>query len=286
MSSRRFIRLKETAPNQDVLRERPEGFLESTDGTVGPGPWRLRTDRHGFIMTGNTVREEADPIVFLGDSFVESTFTPESTRFVSQLERIYAAGGKEYRFLNGGYSGATTLHLFNVFLNKVVPLVGRTGKVVFFIPQSDLPIYFRPHSYWYPTERFATVLPPFEPEAADVPRGSAALTSILGLVVWAAREFDIQLVLVTSPHRHGSRREDKYLEARISEEQHQSLLQRRADIRAAVEMFVLNSGVSFIDADAAFLDSPEIFYDELHMNDAGHGVFASWIAERLWAELE
>ncbi|WP_347108234.1 SGNH/GDSL hydrolase family protein [Paenarthrobacter sp. S56] len=267
------------------MRPRPEGYLEATDGTVGDGPWRVRTDEHGFIMTGNDVPDDAPPLVFLGDSFVEATFTPEDVRFVSQVERYLQNDGLNYRCLNGGYSGATTLQLFNVFLNKVVPLVGRGGKVVFFLPQSDLPIYFRPHSYWYPTDRYAPLLPPVEPIANDLPRGSSALTAILGLAVWAAQEFGVDLILVSSPHRHATREEDAYLAGRISADQHLSLVQRRDDIRTAVQKFVATSGVTFIDADTEFLDKPEAFYDELHLNDPGHDVFAAWLADQLCMKL-
>ncbi|WOH17788.1 SGNH/GDSL hydrolase family protein [Paenarthrobacter sp. GOM3] len=263
------------------MRERPSGYLEATDGTVGEGPWRVRTDEHGFIMTGNEVPTEAPPMVFLGDSFVEATFTPEDVRFVSQVERHLLSDGLGFRCLNGGYSGATTLQLFNVFLNKVVPLVGRGGRVVFFLPQSDLPIYFRPHSYWYPTDRYAPLLPPVEPTAKELPKGSSALTAILGLAVWAAQEFEIDLILVTSPHRHATRQNDPYLEKRISQDQHDSLVQRREDIRGAVRQFVANSGVKFIDADTEFLDKPWTFYDELHLNDEGHDLFAAWLADQL-----
>lgn len=281
MSDRRLIRLKESTPNLDSMRDRPNGYLEATDGTVGEGPWRVRTDEHGFIMTGNEVPAEAPPMVFLGDSFVEATFTPEDVRFVSQVERHLLSDGLGFRCLNGGYSGATTLQLFNVFLNKVVPLVGRGGRVVFFLPQSDLPIYFRPHSYWYPTDRYAPLLPPVEPTAKELPKGSSALTAILGLAVWAAQEFEIDLVLVTSPHRHATRQNDPYLEKRISQDQHDSLVQRREDIRSAVRQFVANSGVKFIDADTEFLDKPWTFYDELHLNDEGHDLFAAWLADQL-----
>ncbi|MFJ4167921.1 SGNH/GDSL hydrolase family protein [Paenarthrobacter sp. NPDC089714] len=281
MSERRFIRLKESTPNLDGMRARPEGYLEATDGTVGDGPWRVRTDEHGFIVTGNDVAAGAPPLVFIGDSFVEATFTPESIRFVSQVERHLQSDGLNFRCLNGGYSGATTLQLFNVFLNKVVPLVGRGGKVVFFLPQSDLPIYFRPHSYWYPTDRYAPLLPPVEPAATDLPRGSSALTAILGLAVWAAQEFGIDLILVSSPHRNATREEDAYLARRISADQHLSLAQRRQDIRTAVHKFVATSGVTFIDADTEFLDKPSAFYDELHLNDSGHDIFAAWLADQL-----
>ncbi len=281
MSERRYISLKESTANLDGMRNRPDGYLEATDGTIGDGPWRVRTDEHGFIMTGNEPSEGAPPIVFLGDSFVEATFTPEDVRFVSQVERHLASAGLNVRCLNGGYSGATTLQLFNVFLNKIVPLVGRGGTVVFFLPQSDLPIYFRPHSYWYPTERYAPVLPPVEPTAPELPKGSGALTSILGLAVWAAQEFDIDFILVTSPHRNASREHDSYLERRISEDQHVSLVQRREDIRGAVRGFVATSGVKFIDADQEFLDKPSAFYDDLHLNDGGHDLFSAWLADQL-----
>ncbi|BCW07689.1 SGNH/GDSL hydrolase family protein [Arthrobacter sp. NtRootA1] len=281
MSERRYIRLKESTPNLDGMRNRPDGYLEATDGTIGDGPWRVRTDEHGFITTGNETADGAPPIAFLGDSFVEATFTPEDVRFVSQVERHLASDGLKFRCLNGGYSGATTLQLFNVFLNKIVPLVGRGGTVVFFLPQSDLPIYFRPHSYWYPTDRYAPLLPPVQPEASDLPRGSGALTSILGLAVWAAKEFGIDLVLVTSPHRNAQWATDSYYHRMISEDQHTSLVQRRADIRGAVQRFVADSGVKFIDADAEFLDKPSAFYDELHLNDEGHDIFSAWFADQL-----
>lgn len=282
LAERRIIRLKETAPNMDVMRARPEGYAEGTDGTVGEGPWRCRTDSNGFIITGNDVPLDYPAIVFLGDSFVEATFTPEDARFVSIIERGLQDRGVHFRCLNGGYSGATTLQLFNVFMNKVVPLVGEGGTVVFFIPQSDLPIYFRPHSYWYPTERYAPIIPPFEPEAVNLPKGSPATAAILRLLICAAREFKINLVLVSSPHRHADEwGQDDYLSRILSKEKHDSLSQRRADIRLAVEAVVRDMHPPFIDADMKLAETSDYFYDELHMNDAGHEKFSDWFIEEL-----
>ncbi|MEO3942032.1 SGNH/GDSL hydrolase family protein [Paenarthrobacter nicotinovorans] len=232
-------------------------------------------------MTGNIVSEDAEPLVFLGDSFVEAIYAPEDVRFVSQVERHLASEGLNFRCLNGGYSGATTLQLFNVFLNKVVPHVGRGGRVVFFLPQSDLPIYFRPSSYWYPTDRYAPLSPPVEPAAADLPRGSKALTSILGLAVWAAQEFEIDFILVSSPNRNASREDDPFVAKRVTADQHDALMKRRDDIRRAVLDFVASSGVAFLDAEAAFSDTPSAFYDDTHLNERGHGMFAAWLADQL-----
>lgn len=280
MSERRYIRLKETTPGMDVVRELPAGYVESTDGGVGAGPFRVRTDEHGFIMTGNDA-PDGPPLVFLGDSFVEATFTPEQTRFVSQVERNLAAAGMPFRCLNGGYSGTTTLQLFNVFLNKIVPIVGRGGAVVFFIPQSDLPIYFRPESYWYPTDRYAPVLPPFNPTASDIPKGGDGLASLLRLTIMAADQFGIRLLLVSSPHRHTEPGNDPYLDARLPLEQRQSLSTRRAEIRRSISEVTGESSATFFDADADLMPHPEFFYDELHLNDEGHHAFSDWLSARL-----
>lgn len=282
MSERRAIRLKETARDIDVMRERPDGYLEQTDGTVGDGPWRTRTDAHGFIMTGNDIPAHAPKVVFLGDSFVEAMYTPEDTRFVSIVERDLEQRGVPLKCLNAGYSGSTTLQLFNVFMNKIVPLVGEGGAVVFFVPQSDLPIYFRPQSYWYPNERYSPVVPPPELDAEGTPRGSAVTGAILGLLISAAREFGIRLVLVSSPHRHVSEwGDDEYLSRMVPKEQQDSLNQRRDDLRAAIQAVVEDTRVPFIDADAQFMQAPEMFYDELHLNDDGHRRFAAWFANKL-----
>lgn len=281
MSSRRVIRLKETSPGLDELRPRPEGYLEQTDGTVGEGPWPVRTDEHGFIATGNDIPEDLPGIVFLGDSFVEATFTPERTRFVSIVERELQRHGHHVRCLNGGYSGATLLQLFNVFINKVVPLVGKGGTVVLCIPQSDIPIYFRPQSYWYPTDRYSPVLPPFEPVAESLPKGREATASILRLLISAAEEFGISLILVSSPHRHSNWEDDEYYQRVMVQEQHDSLTERRRDIRAAIAQVVRETRAPFIDADAELMKSPDWFYDELHLNDEGHEKFAALIMGKL-----
>lgn len=282
MSERRTIRLKESTPHSDRWRTPTKGYLDGTDGSLGEGPWRLRTDEHGFIETGNQTSPDWPGIVFLGDSFVESTFSPESDRFVSRVERHLNGEGTNVRCLNGGYSGSTTLQLFNVLINKVIPLVGRGGTVVFFIPiASDLPIYFRPHSYWYPTDRFAPLVPPFTPPAPDLPRGVAALESLLRLVISAAEEFDINLVLITSPHRHAERGQDAYLDRILTEAQANSLATRRRDVIGAAISVAEATGVKFLDAASAFVQHPDKFYDEVHLNDQGQEWFAEWLHAEL-----
>lgn len=282
MSEKRSIRLKESTPHTDVWRTPSKAYLEGTDGTLGEGPWHCRIDEHGFLRTGNETSPEYPGIVFLGGSFVESMFNPEDQRFISQLERRLNSDGINVRCLNGGYSGSTTLQLLNVLLNKVVPLVGRGGTVVFFVPVgSDLSIYFRPHSYWYPTDRYAPLLPPFTPEAADLPRGGSGLASLLRLVAAAASEFGLNLIFVSSPHREGSRSTDAHLARMLTDSQLASVQHRIAEVQTAIVQVAAETGVPLLDAATAFLDKPHAFYDEWHLNDSGQELFASWMYESL-----
>ncbi|RNL49466.1 SGNH/GDSL hydrolase family protein [Arthrobacter oryzae] len=246
----------------------------------------MRSDRNGFIVTGNDVPVDHPGVLFLGDSFVESMFIPESVRFVSGVERILNSRGVGVRCLNGGYSGTSTLQLVNVLLNKVVPLVGCGGTVVFFVPQSDVPIFRSEASYWHLSDRYSPVIPPFEPEAAVMPKGQPATESLLRLAVTVAREFGARLILVTSPYRYAPRDEDPYLARMLTVEAYNSMMRRRAALGAAAVNVAAETGVDFIDAMAAFMDHPEAFYDELHLNDEGQAVFAEWLAGRLTPMLQ
>lgn len=285
MADGRAIRLKEMAAGIDTHRVPPVGYLDGTDGSLGEGPWRVRTDEHGFIVTGNEVESTDDRLLFLGDSFVESIFCEEPRRFVSQIERGLRDAGMGKQCLNGGYSGATTLQLLNVFLNKAVPIVGIGGAVVLFVPQSDISIFFQAHSYWFPTDRYAPVVPHFEPTAEQLPHGRQAVAGVLELIALAAKRFGIHLIVVSAPHRHREPGSDAYLDRFLGPEQFASLRQRRVQFRAGIAEATERSGVTYVDADAAFLSRPELFYDELHLNDAGQDAFSDWLLPRLTQSL-
>ena len=233
-------------------------------------------------MTGNETKAEWPGVVFLGDSFVESIYVAESDRFVSQLERSLHHCLINIRCLNGGYSGSTTLQLLNVLLNKIVPLIGKGGTVVFFVPVgSDLPIYFRPHSYWYPTDRYSPVLPPSIPASTNMPHGVSALSSLLRLVAATAEEFELNLIFVASPHREAERSQDPYLARMLTEPQDRSIKQRHRAIHAAISRVAAETGTPMLDAASAFAAKPEAFYDEVHLNELGQKAFSEWLYEEI-----
>ena len=128
----RVIRFKEWGPLADITRTPKPEYLHRSDGTLSGEPFRIRTDSNGFIQSSNDFPNTGAmrKVVLLGDSFVESLFVQEQDRFPSVLERHLQASGQNFQCLNGGYSGATMLHSFNVFMNKVAPMSQYVEKVL------------------------------------------------------------------------------------------------------------------------------------------------------------
>lgn len=107
---KRAIRLKEYTPNIDQWCPPSEEYLKGTDSTFSVSPFRCRSGKHGFIETGNTSLDEDQPLIFLGDSIVESTFGHESERFASVTERLSKDQGLSVRCPNGACIRLVDLH--------------------------------------------------------------------------------------------------------------------------------------------------------------------------------
>ncbi|GAA3693638.1 hypothetical protein GCM10022377_02800 [Zhihengliuella alba] len=281
---KRFIRLKEQTPNRDVWHEPADRYRRRTDGTLARGPFRAHTDRQGFLQTGNTgLRGPA--VYFLGGSLVESMYADEDRRFVSQVERRLRDGGPVHRCFNGGYSGATTLQLINVLLNKIVPLLRPNDTVVLFVPQSDTDVLDREGGYWTRTERHSPLVPVTDGEYQAPVTGAdlEPLHQLLDVVRTIRRTFHINLVLATSPMRDEPYAKSEYLRRLFADRAtYDRVMTLRRDLVAAVRRHVrMYPGTAFIDAAALVAGRPELFYDDLHLNHAGQDEFARLLAAAL-----
>tara|TARA_R100000935_G_scaffold57330_2_gene91041 strand:+ start:337 stop:1080 length:744 start_codon:yes stop_codon:yes gene_type:complete len=233
------------------------------------------------MVTGNEIDDDIEGLVFLGDSFVESIFSHEESRFVSRVERELAASGIPRRCLNGGYSGTTSLQLVNILLNKVYPLIGAAGTVILFVPQSDVKLLADEASYWTSSDLYASLLPPAVAEATELAQGLESTRRVLQIAVSVARELGIKLVLVSSPYRSAPHGEDAWLAERLRGDTYNRLLGWRKDLAATVSRVAADNGIPFIDAASYMRNQPDCFYDELHLNSKGQFVFSSWLAHEI-----
>lgn len=263
---KRYIRLKELPPGADVIHTPVAAHIEVADETLIVGPYRCRVDSDGFMLSGNPP-VGGTPIVFLGDSFVESMFTNEQDRFVSHVERVLGI-----TCLNAGYSGSTTLQLLNALINKVYPAVGPGATVVLFAPHSDRDNIYDPGRYWNNKLRGATVLPLGVPGHAAIPEGVASTAAILNIIVTACDQLNLKLVLATAPYRVADFGSDAPLRRRYRRDRAAYELgrSRRVDFCDTVRRVAEATATPLIDVEAEVAGESSCFYDELHLNPAGH----------------
>jgi lysophospholipase L1-like esterase len=271
--TKRFIRLKEMQPDLDVEYTPSPDYRAKVDSSLGFGPFRTRTDSDGFIKTGNNFPNHSRSLFFLGASFVESLYAHEATRFVSALERLFYSEGSSIRCLNGGYSGATSLQLMNVVINKIAPLAESQDWVIFFVPQSDADSVLTEHSYWNANQRSTPVLPGKEPPRPFHIEGVEATRAILRLTGAAARELKINLAFATGPFKESEYLEDPVLQSIYSTERK---FNRAREVRFALNEVTRETaqelGVALLDV--SINQETKYFYDEVHLNESGQGEYA------------
>lgn len=277
----RSLRFKEIAPGTDDEVAPAAIHFSISDSSLPPGPFRRRGNGDGFLDTGNHRPEATRNLVLLGDSFVESMFAPEQLRFPSQLERALPA---QWRVLNGGYSGMTTLHALAQLAAKVVPLSTTPHRLVYFVPMSDSKALTEPGLYW----SGSNTVSPIAPAAMSTPdwdRRTAATRAIRAMLA-AATAFELPLSVVASPYRAGDFTTDGALRALYKEDP-----RRYARARSSFDLLqqvardeCARLGVPFLDAQAAMPD-PGLFYDQLHLNPRGQDAFAraftQWVLPQL-----
>ncbi|WP_131361365.1 SGNH/GDSL hydrolase family protein [Comamonas thiooxydans] len=155
---KRLIRFKEWGQNVDILQVPDEDYIEQSDGSLEKKEYRVRTDADGNISTGNDLDDEGEIILMLGDSFVESLYVDEQKRFPSVVERQLVDNGLNLRVWNGGYSGATSLHLYINLVAKYLKFSSKIRAVLYFQPSCDSGPLHHSNSYWNQNKFFAPII--------------------------------------------------------------------------------------------------------------------------------
>lgn len=283
--SKRSIRLKEHEANLNITKEIAARTQEVADESLPPGPYLLRTDDHGFILTGNDVDADAPDLIVVGDSFVESIVVSEPLRFASQVERVLAAGGSPRRVLNGGYSGMTSLHMLGILTVKLPPLMKRDTKLLLVVGQSDANALSAPGLYWEQTKTVTPFGHPTDDSPVLAEPWKESFTRMLTTVVSFAKLQGYDIALAAGGFRNGDFNVDGVLRRtfRRNREHFDKMIEIRRFIVGAVRSIAADSNVPLFDLSDQLDRHPEYFYDALHLNLAGHAMYAkalaTWIAE-------
>lgn len=283
--AKRSIRLKEHELDLDVYRSSTERIQKLSDRSLPQGPYLVRTDNQGFILTGNEISPGTPDLFIIGDSFVESHFAAEDLRFASQLERGLFATGTPYRVRNGGYSGMTSLHMLGVLTTKMPPLLSARSKLLLVIGQSDVNALSSPGLYWEQTKTVTPFVAPATDSRAMPQYWRDAFVEMVTTIVTFAKLHGYDFAISAGLFRNGDFDHDAVIRRTYqrNRESHAASLEKRRFVIEAVRSIAHTNAIPLFDASAEFLERPEFFYDLLHLNHAGQTAYsnalASWISE-------
>ncbi|WP_309105143.1 SGNH/GDSL hydrolase family protein [Microbacterium sp.] len=285
MSAKRYIRLKELRPLSRGAHIPDSAYLALTDGSLKSGPFIWSTDEFGFLETGSS-STGGRQLFLMGDSFVESMFAQPTTRFAAVLESQVRARGHRVDVRNAGYSGATTLQTFNTMVNKIAPLT-RPGDVILIFPsQSDAAAALDHGGYWGGSARYATLLPPRGTSQGSVADPRLETRKALRLIAAAARALELHVVVASTPFRQGNFAWDATLRNQYARNRsrYEKYLSFRLALIEDTAIIARETGLRHIAAADWLSGLPELFYDELHLNETGHEVLGKRLADEISLE--
>jgi lysophospholipase L1-like esterase len=168
LAPQRFVRLKELRPLRDFWLTPSDEYLQGTD-SLSKKPYRVRTDADGFLLPSRRHERPDLSIAFLGGSTTECLYVDEENRPPHRAALLLEERTRlRVNAYNGGVSGAHTLDLLNVLVNKVMPL--RPDVVVLSEALNDLGTQLLLGGYWNrnPSRSPLVAAPASEPPSVRV----------------------------------------------------------------------------------------------------------------------
>lgn len=283
MSVERKVRLKEWGQLVDTTKTPTDEYILKTDGSLEKRAYRVRTDAEGSILTGISPNGVADSyVLMLGDSFLESLFIDEESRFPAIAERLLKQSGINVEIWNGGYSGATSLHLFVNLITKYLKFHNKIKMLIFFQPSCDVGPLHHKTGYWNNHPFYAPIL-----EGRNSDKGLfnskfdlehlACLHNSLHAV---CKNYSIPLHIVKTPFKNMSWEDDSYAKKVFNNEEH--LEERKFTLRSMqlkAELVARKNDAKVLDLMEIMDRMPELFYDELHLNEKGSSYIGGVIGE-------
>jgi hypothetical protein len=290
----RMIRLKEFPQSTEIVNTPPDWYVTARDSSLVQQQYKIETDENGFVLPQPTSKRNCHTVILLGDSVVEGMFARPEDRICSRLQAILAREeGIDVAVLNGGYSGATVLHSFNTFMNKVIPL--RPVAVVLMTGMVDCDVAMMKASFW---SRDCWIEPIIEIGRENQWRDSdwrsepsfADQLRLMAMFSTASRVFEVPVWYATLPHRQVFEGEyvGKTFATRAAFDREVSL---RLGTNDAIRRAAFRDHVTLFDLELDLADRTDIFYDMFHLNAVGgeavaRSLIACGFAARLQTAIE
>jgi lysophospholipase L1-like esterase len=211
-------------------------------------------------------------VIFLGDSVIEGMFARPETRICSRLQDIL--GNEEdvhVAVLNAGYSGATVLHSFNTFTNKIIPI--RPAAVVLMTGMVDVDVALLKASFW---SRDCWIEPIVDLNEKNQWRDPDRRTArsfddqwrLITMFAGASRTFDVPVWFATAPHRQVFEGEYVAKTSKSRADFDRDVSQYKA-VNDVMRRVAMKEGVPLFDLESDLAHRTEMFYDMFHLNAVG-----------------
>ena len=236
---------------------------EAQRGIEAGTEFLLRTDKNGFIITGNQ-EIPAESLAVLGDSFTECLFVRERLRFCSVCERILRRNySPSFSVLNAAMSGANIFHCNITLLAKIVPL--RPKFVLLCLPSIDDKTLRMPDGYWNSDKNVSIFYDPsFEraPLLQSADYAGSGYLAMIKLFFNILDAFSLRGAVCLRPFYR--------------------LNDRRHEMNGLARDFCRQNGYPCIDLNRESRDVVEkMFYDNIHLNQTGSVLFGRMLAAEL-----
>lgn len=283
----RNIRLKRWPAEMRRRVTIPEKYTRHGDGSLLPGATSITTDAAGFILSGRANLDGRRPIVFLGDSVVESLYAPEGKRWPDIVEdELEARSPGSFRVLNGGKSGATLLHLAISLLATIPPESGNLAGLFIVAPGADAKLELDSATYWS-SHRFVDPLTPGARQVSsfahpEVERDRDLLWKVIFETMSA---YAIPGAVLSAPVRKGEWSESSFLQKRYpSRQDYDASLLRYDAVKEDARKAAAKGRMDFFWNYQSFprKKNERFFYDHVHFNDLGHRTFGEEVANAIW----
>ncbi len=236
-------------------------YLATCDNTISKKEYCLRTDNHGFIIERSFDNTITDVIIYLGDSVVENLYVDEGMRAARVAARFLHNANRICEVLNGGVTGATSLELVNVIINKCLPL--KPKAIVVTSGAIDMMALLSRYDYWSQIVGQGTIS---ATRRSFNPHYFVDRDSAIRLSSAVCEAENIPLVLTTWGFTE--RMLNCFGLRSVSHISH-NWLGAAFEINQTTRQLANSTGARLIDLAAEMNNREQYFYDGLHPNAAG-----------------
>ena len=262
--SKRSIRLKEIQPNLRKSYIPSEEYFQSTSGLQRNEIYPIESDSEGRQFS-ILAREESKKIYLLGDSTVESIYMRPSMKPHTLLDYLLLENGYNYSIFNLGYSGAHTLSIINILINKLGEAKGAT--LIITLPSNDLSVLGFEGNYFNAHWRYSSIIPAMDKKVTTVSNISyESYIRNLKLITNICSALEVKIFFTTIVYTGID-----------------SGLEKLNDV---IRSFCKVENVPLIDFENYFISQSEFFYDKLHFLPEGSKAYSQKLFNTISHSLE